>query len=95
MKVCIHRGTHQIGGTCVEIESQGKRIVLDVGLPLDAEPADMPLPPVPGIDWSPELRDSYDRALLALGRLDSVAMLLPETSLFIYSPGYALDRTRH
>lgn len=44
-----------------------------------------PLPPVPGIEWTPELRDSYDRALLALGRLDSVASLLPETSLFLYS----------
>jgi Fic family protein len=44
-----------------------------------------PLPPVPAIDWSPALRDTYDRALLALGRLDSVSMLLPETSLFLYS----------
>ena len=48
MRVCIHRGTREIGGTCVEIESQGKRIVLDIGLPLDAEPADVPLPPVAG-----------------------------------------------
>ena len=44
-----------------------------------------PLPPVPAIDWSPPLRDAFDRALLALGRLDSVAVLLPETSQFLYS----------
>ncbi len=50
VRICIHRGTHQIGGTCVEIESQGKRIVLDIGLPLDAGPADVPLPPVQGFD---------------------------------------------
>ena len=25
---------HEIGGNCVEVESQGKRIVLDIGLPL-------------------------------------------------------------
>ena len=37
MKVCIHRGTKQIGGTCIETEAEGKRIVLDLGLPLDAE----------------------------------------------------------
>lgn len=43
-----------------------------------------PLPPKPGIDWSPELREKFDQALLALGRLDSVSLLLPETSLFIY-----------
>jgi hypothetical protein len=36
VRVCIHRGTKEIGGTCVEIESLGQRIVLDVGLPLDA-----------------------------------------------------------
>lgn len=28
MRFCIHRGTQEIGGTCVEIESQGKRLVL-------------------------------------------------------------------
>lgn len=43
-----------------------------------------PLPPRPGIDWTPELRGRFDQALLALGRLDSVAMLLPDTSLFLY-----------
>ena len=48
MRVCIHRGTHEIGGSCVEIESQGRRIVLDVGLPLDAGPEDVSLPSVSG-----------------------------------------------
>ncbi len=43
-----------------------------------------PLPPRPPIDWTPELRGKFDRALLALGRLDSVSTLLPETSLFLY-----------
>jgi len=43
-----------------------------------------PLPPVPPIEWSPELRDKFDQALLALGRLDSVSTLLPDTSLFLY-----------
>ncbi len=44
-----------------------------------------PLPPSPPIQWLPALREKYDEALLALGRLDSVARLLPETSLFLYS----------
>ena len=52
MKIRIHRGTKEIGGTCIEIEAQGKRIALDVGLPLDA-PDDTGahedlLPQVPG-----------------------------------------------
>ncbi len=37
MKVCIHRGTKEIGGTCIELEAQGRRIVLDLGLPLDCD----------------------------------------------------------
>lgn len=49
MRVCIHRGTREIGGTCVEVESQGRRLVLDVGQPLDAsDPDDIPLHPVRG-----------------------------------------------
>ncbi|GAU09027.1 cell division protein Fic [Desulfoplanes formicivorans] len=43
-----------------------------------------PLPPYPPINWSPELRSKFDQALLALGRLDSVSTLLPDTSLFLY-----------
>ena len=39
MKACIHRGTKEIGGTCIEIESEGKRIILDVGLPLALWPS--------------------------------------------------------
>lgn len=43
-----------------------------------------PLPPKPPVDWQPELRGKFDQALLALGRLDSVSSLLPDTSLFLY-----------
>lgn len=51
MQVCIHRGTKEIGGTCIEIESGGQRIVLDVGLPLDVVDSDaLPLPSVSGFE---------------------------------------------
>jgi ribonuclease J len=51
MRICIHRGTKEIGGTCVEIESQDKRLVLDVGLPLDTpDPDSIDLHPVRGFD---------------------------------------------
>ena len=52
MKLRIHRETKEIGGTCIEVEAQGKRLALDVGLPLDApDDEDMHeslLPAVPG-----------------------------------------------
>ncbi|MBN1850813.1 MAG: Fic family protein [Deltaproteobacteria bacterium] len=43
-----------------------------------------PLPPTPQIDWTPDLRDQFDHALMALGRLDSASTFLPDTSLFLY-----------
>ena len=44
-----------------------------------------PLPPRPAIEWTPALRSRFDAALLALGRLDGVARLLPNASRLIYS----------
>jgi Fic family protein len=44
-----------------------------------------PLPPAPPLNWTPELRARFDEALLALGRLDGVTRLLPDTSLFLYT----------
>ena len=34
MNITIYRGTHEIGGSCVEIEDKGSRIVIDIGMPL-------------------------------------------------------------
>ncbi len=43
-----------------------------------------PLPPRPEIKWTTALRSKFDQALLAIGRLDSVSTLLPDTDLFLY-----------
>ncbi len=46
----MHRGCHEVGGSCVEVEAAGARLVLDVGRPLDADRgAPIDLPPVPGL----------------------------------------------
>ena len=34
MNLTIHRGTHEIGGTCVELATENTRILIDIGLPL-------------------------------------------------------------
>src|SRR3954447_3940662 len=61
MSVRIHRGAREIGGTCIEVESQGRRIVLDAGMPLTTTPpARDLLPDVAGM-WAPG-----DGSLLAL-----------------------------
>jgi ribonuclease J len=35
MQLIIHRGTHEIGGSCVEIKDENTRLLFDFGLPLD------------------------------------------------------------
>ncbi len=43
MILTIHRGSHEIGGSCVVLESGGQRLVIDLGLPLverDGSPFD-------------------------------------------------------
>ena len=65
----------KLQGTYVPLSTEGEKARAFV-------PA--PLPPHPPIEWNPKLRDKFDQALLALGRLDSVSTLLPETSVFLY-----------
>lgn len=43
-----------------------------------------PLPPAPSLVIGGVLRDALDRALLALGRLDGITALVPDTRLFLY-----------
>jgi ribonuclease J len=49
MRVRIHRGAHEVGGSCVEFESDGKHLIVDLGLPLTARPGNVALPPIPGL----------------------------------------------
>ncbi|MGV7240624.1 MBL fold metallo-hydrolase [Caballeronia sp. M23-90] len=51
MRARIHRGSKEIGGSCIESEESGQRILLDLGLPLSAE-SNTPrfLPAVSGLD---------------------------------------------
>lgn len=49
MRVRIHRGAHEIGGSCVEVEAaDGCRVLLDLGRPLE-NGASAPLPAIPGL----------------------------------------------
>lgn len=50
MRACIHRGAREVGGSCVEVEHEGWRILLDLGLPLTAGiDAESRLPAVTGL----------------------------------------------
>lgn len=42
MKLIIHRGTKEIGGSCVELTTQDSRLLIDFGIPLVASTKDKP-----------------------------------------------------
>lgn len=89
MRVCIHRGTQEVGGTCIEIESQGNRIALDVGLPLEAADSIENLPQVDGFR---ERQDSLRGVVISHPHLDHYGLaryLLPDTQMIM---GAATER---
>ncbi|MEK6251315.1 MAG: MBL fold metallo-hydrolase [Actinomycetota bacterium] len=50
MRARIHRGAREVGGSCVELEADGERLVLDIGRPLWAEAdEEVPLPHIAGL----------------------------------------------
>jgi Fic family protein len=44
----------------------------------------VPLPPRPAIEWTSDLANRFQQALIALGRLDGMSTLLPDVPLFVY-----------
>lgn len=50
MKLCIHRGTHQIGGIAAEISTEETRLLIDMGDALSLDPDFIPDPlQIPGV----------------------------------------------
>ena len=50
MKFRIHRGAKEIGGNCIELSSEGKTLLLDLGMPLTlGNPVDVALPDIAGL----------------------------------------------
>ncbi len=47
MRLIIHRGTHEVGGSCIELFDGETRILLDLGLPLSFSPGANPQKYVP------------------------------------------------
>jgi len=67
MKLTIHRGTRQIGGSCVELRAQsGERVLLDMGMPLTRED---------GSDWPRGTMSRPTSELIAEGILPDLSGL--------------------
>ena len=98
MKVTIHKGSHEIGGTCIQLSSEKTNILLDAGLPLntDSRPVDLSRLSVDALLVSHPHQDHFGlmATLLAgtpvyIGKL--ARSLIDATQVFIGNDKYALD----
>jgi ribonuclease J len=98
LKITIHKGTHEIGGTCIQLSSGKTSILLDAGLPLspDSQPVDLSGLSVDALLVSHPHQDHF--GLMAtlpsgtpvyIGRL--ARSLIDAPQLFIGKDRYALD----
>ena len=85
MNFKIHRGTQEIGGSCVEIWTESTRIVVDFGMPL-----------VPGKPYYLPNRNKWEvekRGMNYKVNPDIVTMNLGVRSLYIISQHVVLSET--
>ena len=87
MKIKIHRGSNEIGGTCIELSTERTTILLDLGLPLSKK------------DPDPDLKNiKPDAVLISHPHLDHYGLidrLGPSTPVYIGEVGKNLiDATR-
>lgn len=69
MSIIIHRGTHEIGGSCVEIRSKNTRIIIDIGIPIEAK-SEKSAPDVKGLyKWDKD-SEQVDAVLISHSHLD-------------------------
>jgi len=76
VKIIIHRGTHEIGGSCVEIKSENSKILIDFGIPL--------------VNENKEPFDSKILSTKSIGQLKQLK-ILPDISGLYRNEGKAVD----
>ena len=98
MKVTIHKGSHEIGGNCIQVSTGKTAILLDAGLPLsaDSQPVDLSRLSVDALLVSHPHRDHFGlMASLPVGTPIYIGKLarslIDATQVFIGKDRYALD----
>jgi ribonuclease J len=98
LKVTIHKGSHEIGGNCIQVSSGKTTILLDAGLPLsaDSQPVDLSRLSVDALLVSHPHRDHFGLMSslpfgtpVYIGKL--ARSLIDATQVFLGRDRYALD----
>ena len=77
MRIIIHRGTHEIGGSCIEIQNKDTRIIIDIGIPLNVAEIDSDdiLPKVEGLYSSTFPQKKVNAIFISHSHLDHYGLL--------------------
>lgn len=89
MKICIHRGQNQIGGSIIEISTRNTRIFLDVGIELD-ESENIAVPEIEGVFKG---NKGCDAILISHYHPDHMGLLefvLPEIPIYMGKKAYEI-----
>lgn len=91
MKICVHRGQNQIGGSIIEISTCSTRIFLDVGIELD-ESEEIIVPEIEGVFRG---NKNCDAILISHYHSDHIGLLefvLPDIPIYMGEKAYEIYR---
>lgn len=91
MRIFIHRGQNQIGGSIVEVATEKTRIVFDVGINLDEKDI-IDVPKIDGLFSEPQL---YDAVFISHYHSDHIGLLdyiVPDIPIFMGEKAYNVFR---
>ncbi len=89
MRICVHRGQNQIGGSIIEISANNTRIFLDVGIELD-ESEKITVPEIEGLFRG---NKNCDAILISHYHSDHIGLLefvLPEIPIYMGEKAYEI-----
>lgn len=94
MKIKIHRGQNQIGGSIIEISSNQSRVFLDIGIELD-EDKEVQVPQIEGLFCGEKNCDAVIISHYHSDHIGLVDYLLPSVPVYIGSHAYKVMKAAY